>query len=118
MSKDDDKNRISEIGKTKETAPVKRTEAISEVEAIKPTSGIEGISPTGDNSSARRKIKLSESDREEVFKLVDEESEALFKKESIPERKKAVIKKAVKMAIDSGLISKTDLDDEGQDEDR
>lgn len=52
-------------------------------------------------STSTRSMTLE--DREELFNLVQEEAEKMFKKTNISESKRKTVETAVKMAIDSSL---------------
>lgn len=97
----DDKKKIGSVSGTERARGIDPTKAVGNVTAVAPTSTIGGV--TG---ASRRKTRvMSLAEREELFKIVNEEAEKLFGKEGNKSSQAAVAREAVKMAIDSGLVA-------------
>ena len=59
---------------------------------------------------ATRTMSLEE--REELFRLIDEEAERMFGSGILTPEKRSIVQQAVKMAVDSGLVEKEHESDE------
>lgn len=92
MSKDD---KIKGISKTKAVDQVTKVDEVTKV------SGVKGA----DKIAMRRATTIMTSaEREKFFKMIEEEADKLADEGVIPKKQKNIVSKAVKMAIDSGII--------------
>ncbi len=92
MTKDD---KIKGISKTKAVDQITKVDEVSKV------AGIKGA----DKIALRRATTIMTSaEREKFFKMIEEEADKLADEGLIPKKEKNVVSKAVKMAIDSGII--------------
>ena len=109
--------KIGSVKSTKEATSVEGADAVSIVGEVKATSGITGIRTLSGISDRRRKQTrtMTSEERERLFKLIEEEAESLFSQGGLPESQKEVVKSAVMMAVDAGIIiddSKKDSENE------
>lgn len=95
------------IGKVKETetaAEVQTTGAVGSVTKVKSTQAIGGASSVGGIRSRRPTRTMTAEERSKLFQIIDEEADKLIAEGGIPEAQREVVRSAVKIAIDSGLI--------------
>lgn len=104
MTKKKDDKKIGEVKSATETRKVESTEAISEVTKVKPTSGVTGVSRAYRVGKNRPTRIMTAAEREYLFSVIDEEANKLFGSGVLPKEKKEVVQKAVKMAVDAGLL--------------
>jgi hypothetical protein len=83
---------------------VQSPEAVGSVVGIQATQGIGAIKGTGIAGKRRSTRIMSAAEREQLFKMINEEADKLFDSSGLSEEKRSVLKEAVKMAVDSGLI--------------
>ena len=103
--------KVGGIKSTRETHEVDPTREVGGVHGIKPTAGVSGVSRAGAVGSARRPTRtMTLAEREELFRMINEEADKMFGEAGIPEAKRELVETAVKMAVDSGLL---DVDDKG-----
>lgn len=92
MSKDD---KIKGISKTKAIDQITKVDEVNKVDKIK----------GADKIALRRATTIMTSaEREKFFKMIEEEADKLADEGVIPKKQKGIVSKAVKMAIDSGII--------------
>ena len=106
MSNKSDDKKIGGVGGAKVATPVVGAKSVSEVAGIKPTSGIGAVSSTSAVGGKRRPTRtMSLTEREELFRLINEETDKMLgASNGISAAKRAIVKEAVKMAVDSGLL--------------
>ena len=110
---DDKDGKIGGIGKAKSANQIEKTEQVDTVGGVKKAGKVSAVKGAGATSGAAGGQLLTPADREPLFKMIEEEAEKLFGKDSsIPQEQKDAIAKAVKMAVDAAII-----DEEGGDED-
>lgn len=106
MTKKRSDNSVGGVGGLKSTRGVKETDAVKSVEGISATGGVGAVSRA--TSSGRRSTRLMTlEEREKLFALIDEEANKLLASGKIPESKRQLVKEAVKMAVDSGLVDES-----------
>ena len=105
-----DKSKVSQIKSTQEAHGVQRTEAISGIGSVKATSAIGGVKGAGAIGQRRMTKIMTPAERAQLFQMINEEAEKLTQDGAILPRQKEVISKAVKMAIDSGIIDDAEDD--------
>lgn len=104
--------KVGGVKSTKGTSEVEGTEAVDSVGVIKSTSGVGGVGRAGAVGSKRRSTRtMTLEEREELFKMINEEADKMFKNSGLSAEKRALVESAVKMAVDSGLIDEDDNDD-------
>ena len=105
----DDKKKIGDkkIGRvdlTKQSADVDKAGAVSGISSVKATAGIGAVGGTSGINKRRGTRVMTLAEREQLFEMINEEADKLFGQGSPLASQKDVLKKAVKMAVDSGLI--------------
>jgi len=99
--------KIDRIGATKGTRRVDPTAGVQSVGAIRPTAGVQGVGRVGGVQSAERADRvMTGAQRERLLGMIQEEAEKLFPVGSLPAAQREVVKRAVMMAIDAGIIVK------------
>jgi hypothetical protein len=98
--------RIGSIVSTKETSGVEGTEAVSDITAVKAAASVKAVK--GSTAIANRKRNatrtMTQEEREKLFKMIEEEAESLFSEGKLPLQQKEIVKSAVLMAVDSGIL--------------
>lgn len=106
--------KIGGIQSTKKTSEIDPTTGIESVSGVKATSGITGIGKA-ERSGVRRPTRtMTLEEREELFRMIDEEAAKMFGAGGIPAEKRELVQTAVKMAVDSGLLDTGGNDDTPQ----
>ena len=101
-------SRISGVSSTGRSREVERTESIGDVEKVAPTTGVKGVGKAGSVGKRRSTRTMTYAEREELFNMIDQEADKLFKGGALSEERKKVVKEAVKMAVDAGIIDEED----------
>lgn len=104
MANDKDKKRIGGVKSTKGPGEVEETGAVGEIQRVSKTEGVGRVGGVGGVGKGRLTRKITMAEREELFRYINEEAEKLLKGGAIPESQRELVKEAVKMAVDSGLI--------------
>ena len=107
MTNDIKNKGVNGIGKISKTNGVKATNEVSEVSEVDAVSGVNKVSNvsavsgvTGVRSRSNTRI-ITLEEREALFKMINEEADDIFGKNS---KRGNVAKEAVKMAIDAAII--------------
>ncbi|RMG44398.1 MAG: hypothetical protein D6719_01910 [Candidatus Dadabacteria bacterium] len=108
MAKDD--KTVGGVTSTKGTRGVKGTEAVSEVERVKKTEEVGRVGKVGAAGKRRPTRTMSSAEREELFRIINEEADKMFADSPIPPEEREAVKNAVKMAVDAGLIPEDESD--------
>ncbi len=99
-----DGKKIGRVKEADQTKEVKTTSAVTSVTKVK---GAEAVSSTGAVGAvrARRPTRtMTIEERSKLFQMIDEEADKLMNEGGIPESRREVVKNAVKIAIDAGLV--------------
>lgn len=97
--------KVSNVSSTKEAASVDRTSALSGVGEVAPTAGVGGVRGVGAVAGKRRATRvMSKEERDHLFKLIREEADRLVEEGALPESQREVVKGAVLMAVESGIL--------------
>ena len=102
-----DKNgnkKISSVTSPTRTKSVEGTEGVAGVSGIRATSGIGGVGGIGGIGRRRATRLMTAAEREQLFNLINEEADKLASEGIIPKGQKDAVSKAVKMAVDSGIV--------------
>ena len=109
---DDDKKvgdkKIKSVESTSATKSVERPEAVGGITSIRPTQNVGGVSGVSGTGKRRPTRAMSLEEREELFQIIQEEGTKLFGKSGMSKEKQTMLEKAVKSAVDSGLLPKDD----------
>jgi len=104
MTKKIGDKKISGVTSTTEAQGVQGTEGIMGISGIRPTSGVRGVGAASSIGRRRATRVMTAAEREQLFNLISEEADKLESEGLIPKRQKETVTKAVRMAVDSGLI--------------
>lgn len=112
MTKKPDEGKIKGVKSTKETTQVERTENVTSVTGVKSATSIGAIGGATAIGARRPTRTMTLEEREELFRLINEEADKMLTKSGLSKEKIEIVQNAVKMAVDSGLMSEDDSDDE------
>lgn len=104
MTKKPKDGKIGAVSRAGGSENVQSPDAVHSVGEVKATSGVGAVKSAGLSGKRRSTRIMSAAEREQLFKLINEEADKLFEKSGISEEKRSVLKNAVKMAVDSGLL--------------
>ncbi len=96
--------KIGRVDLTKESADVDKAGAVGGVTSIKGATGVGGVGKAGGITKRKGTRVMSLAEREQLFEMINEEADKLFAEGSPLAAQKDMLKQAVKMAVDSGLI--------------
>lgn len=96
--------KIKKVDKGSETKQVKGTESVGEVKGVKKTSSVAAAGRVGSATDRKETQKMTLQEREKIFKMIEDEAEKMFDSSSLSPEQKKLVKEAVKIAVDSGLI--------------
>jgi len=108
MTKKIGDKKIGGIEGTKVTTAVEGTDVVGGVAGVKATTGVGGIQSAGAIGKRRHTRSMTLAEREQLFQMINEEAEKLFGEGGMSDSQRTVVKNAVRMAVDAGL-----LDDDG-----
>lgn len=101
--------KVSNVSSTKEAASVDRASALSGVSEVTATSGVSGVGGIGAVAGKRRATRvMSKEERDHLFRLIREEADRLVEEGALPESQREVVKGAVLMAVESGILVNED----------
>lgn len=106
---DDKKNKIGDkkIGRvdvTKHTSDVEKTGAVDQITSVKGATSVGSVGKAGGISKRGGTRTMTLAEREQLFSLINEEADKLFSEGSPLASQKDMLRKAVEMAVDSGLV--------------
>lgn len=96
--------KIGRVDLTKESSDVEKAGAVGGVTSIKGATGVGAVGKTGGISKRKGTRVMTLAEREQLFEMINEEADKLFADGSPLAAQKDMLKQAVKMAVDSGLI--------------
>ena len=108
MGKKSDDGKIGAIKGTGSTGNVQGADSVGVVGGIKPTSSVGAVKGAGGVGKRRATRIMSGAERENLMRLINEEAEKLFEGSDMSPEKKEVLKSAVKMAVDAGIVTEDD----------
>jgi len=111
MTKNIKDKKVTGVSSAGQAKSVEGTESVGGVGGIKATSAVGGVRGAGAVSGTRLTRNMTLAEREELFRMIDQEADKLFAESGMTPAKRKVVESAVKMAIDAGLISDDDSDD-------
>lgn len=98
-------SKIDRISPSKGTKRVDPTEAIRSVDAIRPTAGVHSVARVGGVRTAHRSERaLTRTERDKLLGMIREEADKLFAGGMLPKAQREIVKRAVTMAVDAGII--------------
>ena len=110
MTKKIGDKKVSLVGSTTEATGVQGTEGVSGISSIRPTSGVRGIGGPAGITRRRATRIMTPAERDQLFNMINEEAEKLEAQGILPTRQKETVSKAVKMAVDSGIVEDDDAE--------
>jgi hypothetical protein len=113
MTKKIGDKKVGGVDSTRQTGSVKETGTVSQVGSVKATTGVGGVGGVGAVGKRRPTRTMTLQEREELFRMIDEEAEKMLKNGLLPPEKRAAVQSAVKMAVDAGIADE-DGDSEGK----
>ena len=116
MGKKSDDGKIGPVKGTTSATNVQGAESVGSVTGVKPTAAVGGVGGPGAIGKRRPTRIMSTDERDNLLKLISEEADKLFQGSGMSAEKKEVLKSAVKMAVDSGIVTEDQLkeDEENQ----
>ena len=103
--------KVDKVDPTNTGSRIEDTEAVSGISSIEGPSVIEGTGRVGRIMGRRRPTRtMTMEEREQLFRIINEEADKMFQSGGIPSEHREIVKDAVKMAVDSGLLT-ADEDD-------
>ena len=88
----------------KEVAQTDSISEVGEVSGVSAASAVGGAQGAGGVGRRRPTRTMSYEEREQLFKMVNEEAERIFGQTGMSDSRKRSVTEAVKMAIDAGLL--------------
>ena len=105
-----DPDKIDKVESTKGAQKIQDTKEVGEVAKVAGASSIASIGKAGEIGKRRATRIMTLEEREQIFKIVQEEAHKMFGNSGIPKEKQEMLEDAVKMAIDSGLLEADEED--------
>ena len=112
MDKKDKDSKIGGISGTVASTGIRRPDAIESIERTEKTSAVGKVGSVTQSPARRRTMFMSAEEREELFRMVEEEAQILLK--DAPESQRAAVKESVKLAIEAGMLDQIDEADEDE----
>ena len=104
MADKKDDTKIGGVKSAKVTTGVESTEAVGNVGGVKAATSVGGVGRAGAIGKQRGTRSMSFEEREQLFKMINEEADKMFKNSGMSKDKQQMVAEAVKIAVDSGLI--------------
>jgi hypothetical protein len=104
MTKKIGDKKIGGVHGTTETSAVEGTDVVGSVGGVKAATGVGGVSGPGAVSKRRSTRTMTLAEREQLFQMINEEAEKLFGDSQMSPTQRNVVKNAVRMAVDAGII--------------
>lgn len=111
MTKKIGDKKIHGVKSTQETSGVKGAEVVGGVAGVKAATGVGGVKGAGAIRKRQSTRTMTVEEREELFKMINEEAEAMFGRSGMPQAQRELVQNAVKMAVDAGLLDEDDEDE-------
>jgi len=104
MTKKIGDKKIGGVQSTTTTTGVEGTEVVGGVAGVKATSGVGSVDGAGTVNRRRPTRTMTLAEREQLFQMINEEAEKLFGEGEMSPAQRNVVKNAVRMAVDAGLV--------------
>jgi len=105
MTKKIGDKKIGGVHGATETSAVEGTEVVGNVSGVKATTGVGGVGSAGAINKRRATRTMTLAEREQLFQMINEEAEKLFGEGGMSPAQKNVVKNAVRMAVDAGIVA-------------
>lgn len=96
--------KIGGVKSTTETGAVEGTESVGGVGGVKATAPVSGVKRSGGIGASRLTGSMSAAEREQLFRMITEEADKLAAEGGIPKKRREVVEKAVRMAVEAGIV--------------
>ncbi len=96
--------KIGRVDLTKQTSDVEKAGTVDEVSSVKGATGVGAVGRAGGIGARKGTRTMTAAERQQLFNMINEEADKLFGEGSPLASQKNVLKNAVKMAVDSGII--------------
>ena len=106
--------RVSGVSSAEKAKSIEQTESVGGVDAVKPASGVGRVEKAGPVRRRGVTRVMSLAEREELFRIINEEADKLFADSEAGQDKKKTVASAVKMAIDLGMAGEDEQENRGQ----
>lgn len=104
-----DNGGIDKVSGTGASDIVKKIGKVDSVDEVAAVAKVGGVNKTGGVGGARITREMTTKEREQLFRIVDEEADKLFTgSTTLGAKRKKLVQDAVKLAIDSGLLDAAD----------
>lgn len=104
MTKKIGDKKIGGVQSTDSTGAVEGTDLVGGVAGVKATTGVGGVGGADAVNRRRPTRTMTAAEREQLFHMINEEAEKLFGEGGMSPTQRNVVKKAVRMAVDAGLV--------------
>ncbi len=111
MGKKSDDGKIGPVKGAGGTSTVQGPDSVGVVGGVKPTASVGAVKGAGAVGKRRATRIMSTAERENLMRLISEEADKMFEGSNISPEKKEVLKSAVKMAVDAGIVTEADSKD-------
>jgi hypothetical protein len=100
--------KVGKVSITTQASEIERTGAVDEVTAIKSATAVGAVGKSGGvgKRSGTRSMTLAE--RQQLFSMINEEADKIFAEGTPLAKQKDMLKQAVKMAVDAGIVDDDD----------
>ena len=112
MTKKIGDKKVSGVSSTSEAAGVQGTQGVTGISGIRPTTGIRGVGAAAGAGRRRATRLMTSAERDQLLNLINEEADKLASEGIIPKHQKEAVSKAVRMAVDTGIVDDEDSDSE------
>ena len=107
-----DGKKTGKLKGTAGTGGVDDSQDVSGVGKASATGKVSKVGATGSDGVRRPTRTMTLAEREELFSIINEEAQKIFKNSDLPDEQREVVVRAVEMAVDSALIDGGDDEDE------
>jgi hypothetical protein len=104
MTKKKDDKRIGGVTSATKAAGIERLKEVDRVSGVQRTEAVSGVRRAGGIARSRLTAAMSAAEREALFRMIQEETDKIYEEGGLPEKQKEIVKQAVKMAVEAGLI--------------
>ncbi len=104
MTKKIGDKKISGVTSPTGTKGIESTEGVSGIKGIRPATGVGAAGSIGGVGRRRATRLMTAAEREHLFNMINEEADKLESQGIIPKGQKEAVSKAVRMAVDAGIV--------------
>ncbi|MCB0311394.1 MAG: hypothetical protein KDD42_09170 [Bdellovibrionales bacterium] len=104
MADDKKSGKIGGVRGTVGSTGVEKTGSVGEVDKAKKASAVKGVKGVRQSGAARATRTMSAAERQQLFRMIEEEADKLFGEGGLPQSQRKVVEDAVKMAVDAAIL--------------